>query len=293
MGRDAAMVMPPFIAPELLGQVDLPTTQERLASLIKTTVLPRLIEMHTQAYMGDQDDALPPSARDIETLAHLVLDPNIQLSSDFIAQLERDGHSIEDLFVTLLEPAARCLGTMWDHDECSFFDVTYGVARLQQLLSLGSRSHVVPEFTRKRSVFMVTLADEKHSLGVTMVETFLEAGGWAVTSLHRGSIEQILATVRDQWFAVVGVTIGSSSHLPQLASTIRAIRTESCNPAIGVMVGGPPFAGHANLVAEVGADATATNAPTAVLLAQRLFDIGAAKNWQEPVADLARPKQTA
>lgn len=287
------MVMPPFIAPEFLGQVDLPTTQARLASLIKTTILPRLIQMHSETAEDATAEAVPPSLRDIEKLAHLVLDPNIQLSSDFIGELERDGHSIEDLFVTLLEPAARCLGTMWDNDECSFFDVTYGVARLQQLLSLGSRSHVVPEFSRKRSVFMVTLADEKHSMGVTMVETFLEAGGWAVRSLHRGSIEQIQAAVRNEWFAVVGLTVGSTSHLPQLASTIRAIRAQSCNPAIGVMVGGPPFAGQNNIVAEVGADATAANAPTAVLLAQRLFDIGAARNWKEHTPAVNRAKQNA
>ncbi len=287
------MVMPPFIAPEFLGQVDLPTTQARLASLIKTTILPRLIQMHAQTSADGPAETAPPSLRDIEKLAHLVLDPNIQLSTDFIAELEREGHSIEDLFVTLLEPAARCLGTMWDHDECSFFDVAYGVARLQQLLSLGSRSHVVPEFSRKRSVFMVTLADEKHSLGVTMVENFLEAGGWAVRSLHRGSQDQIQAAVRQEWFAVVGLTVGSTGHLPQLASTIRMIRAQSCNPAIGVMVGGPPFAGQNNFVAEVGADATAANAPTAVLLAQRLFDIGAAKNWQAPAPAADRAKQTA
>ncbi len=287
------MVMPPFIAPELLEQVDLPTMNERLASLVHSTIVPRLIEIHTRPQSGGPARAQRPSAADIEKLAHLVLDPNIQLSSDFIGKLEQEGHSIEDLFVTLLEPAARCLGTMWDNDECSFVDVTYGVARLQQLLSVGSHSHAVPEFSRKRSVCMVTLLDEKHSLGVTMVETFLQAGGWAVTSLHRTSAEQIAAIVGSEWFAVAGLTIGSTGQIPQLTSTIRAIRSHSCNPAIGIMVGGPPFPGHGEIVAEVGADATAINAPAAVLVAQRLFDVGAARNWQAEATTTSRPMQLA
>lgn len=293
MGGDASMVLPPFIAAELLSEIDVPSTHERLASIIHTNIVPRLIERHTRPAGGDTVAARNPSADDIAKLAHLVLDPNIQLSSDFIRHLEQAGHSVEDLFVTLLEPAARCLGTMWDNDECSFVDVTYGVARLQQLLALGSHSHSVPEFSQKRTVFMVTLADEKHSLGVTMVETFLHAGGWAVTPLHRASVEQVVAMVSQEWFAVAGLTVGSTSQLPQLVSTIRAIRSQSCNPAIGIMVGGPPFAGHPEIVAEVGADATAINAPAAVLVAQRLFDIGAARNWQAHSTGATRRMQPA
>lgn len=285
------MVMPPFIAADLLSEIDVPTTHERLESIIHTNILPRLVDRHKRAAGKDDGRAPSPCVGDIERLARLVLDPNIQLSSDFIAKLELEGHSIDDLFVTLLEPAARCLGTMWDNDECSFVDVTYGVARLQQLLALGSHSHIDPQFSWKRRVLMVTLVDEKHSLGGTMVETFLHAGGWAVTSLHRASIEQAAAMAANEWFAVAGMTIGSTSRMPQLAETIRAIRAQSCNPAIGVMVGGPPFAGHVHRVAEVGADATAINAPTAVLLAQRLFDIGAASNWQGPVSSNARLMQ--
>ncbi len=132
----------------------------------------------------------------------------------------------------------------------------------------------------KRSVCMVTLADELHSFGATMVETSLHAGGWAVRARHKASLEQITEMVAEEWFAVVGLTISSSTQCAQLTSTIRTIRAHSCNPAIGVMVGGPPFIGHTELVAEVGADATAVNAPAAVLVAQRLFDIGAARNWQ-------------
>ncbi len=152
------MILAPFIAPELIVDIDLPTTQKRLASIVKSAVLPRLFQTHTRPFAMEAVEPKQLATGDIEKLAHLVLDPSIHLSSDFIDKLEAEGHSIDDLFVHLLEPAARCLGTMWDNDECSFIDVTLGMARLQQLLAMFSRSHAVPDFSRKRNVCMVTLA---------------------------------------------------------------------------------------------------------------------------------------
>ncbi|PPD15524.1 MAG: hypothetical protein CTY25_06045 [Methylobacterium sp.] len=274
------MLLTPFIAPELIANIDLPTTQKRLASIVKSAVMPRLLMTHTQPFPADARAPKRLAIRDIEKLAHLVLDPSIHLSSDFIGELEAEGHSIDDLFIHLLEPAARCLGTMWDNDECSFIDVTLGMAHLQQLLAMFSRSHAVLDFSQKRKVCMVTLADEQHSFGAKMVETFLRAGGWTVNSLPGASLRQITDIVSAEWFAVAGLTIGSSVQAAELKSTIRTIRSQSCNPAIAIMVGGPPFIENAESVAEVGADATAINAPAAVIVAQRLFDIGAAKNWQ-------------
>jgi MerR family transcriptional regulator, light-induced transcriptional regulator len=281
MDWDRPMIDAPFIAPELLAEIDLPTTRERLSSIVKSAVLPRLVQMHREPLVVAARNKRCISIKDIEKLAHLVLDPNTQLSSAFVSKLEDEGHEIDDIFVNLLEPAARCLGTMWDNGECSFVDVALGVARLQQLLSMLSRSYTVPEFSLRRSVCMVTLANETHSFGAKMVSDFLRAGGWVVQSEYQASATQIAEIVAEEWFAVIGLTISSSTQCPLLKTTIAAIRARSRNSAVGIMVGGPPFAGHSEIVAEVGADATAVNAPAAVLLAQRLFDLGASKNWGE------------
>ena len=187
---------------------------------------------------------------------------------------------MEGLFVNLLEPTARHLGRMWDNDECDFVDVTFGVARLQQLLSMFNCSFSVPAFIEKRRVCIMTIAAEKHSFGVSMVEKFLHAGGWRVHSERGVVLGQIPSLMMTEWFAVAGLTIGSENSVEELAAIIRSIRQHSRNPSIGIMVGGPPFNDDPALAATVGADATAVNAPTAVLLAQKLFDIGARSNWQ-------------
>ncbi len=115
---------------------------------------------------------------------------------------------------------------------------------------------------------------EAPGLYLTLIERLLTAAGWQVEANFSGSAEEIVATVRDCWFAVVGLAAGSTGDLEALRSTIVRVRAESRNPTIGVMVGGPMFTANPSLATEMGADATAPNAPTAVLAAQKLFDLG-------------------
>ena len=107
-----------------------------------------------------------------------------------------------------------------------------------------------------------------------MIERLLTAAGWVVEANFSGSADEIVATVRNGWFAVVGLAAGTTGDLDSLRSTIMRVRAQSQNRSIGVMVGGPMFTENPSLATEMGADATAPNAPAAVLAAQKLFDIG-------------------
>ena len=60
------------------------------------------------------------------------------------------------------------------------------------------------------------------------------------------------------------------------------MRRASCNPAIGVMVGGPAFTRSPHLAALVGADATAADGQQAVVQARTLLDFCARRSG--PVA---------
>ncbi|MFM9936625.1 MAG: cobalamin-dependent protein, partial [Novosphingobium sp.] len=106
-----------------------------------------------------------------------------------------------------------------------------------------------------------------------MVERFLLAAGWNVEAAFDKTAAEIAGVAREHWFAVAGLTVGSERSLANLSKTIAMIRKQSRNPAIGIMVGGPVFTDNPALALELGADGTAANAPTAVLMAQRLFDL--------------------
>ncbi|MHB2165690.1 cobalamin B12-binding domain-containing protein [Alsobacter sp. R-9] len=275
-----AIVAGPYIAPEILQGVDLPARRQKLARIIESDIVPRLMTLHGGKAQAPSADDARPTVDEVATLARMMIDPDVGPSSNYVSELKGRGLSTERLFLDLLSPTARCLGAMWENDKCDFIDVALGVARLQQVLSAFSASIPAPAVIEKRRVCMMTLGGEGHSFGISMVETFLRAGGWRVDSRRGVELAEIPGLMAGTWHAVAGLTIGTDGSLDELAAIIRSIRQTSCNPCIGIMVGGPPFAEHAELAARVGADATAIDAPTAVLLAQRLFDLGARTNWR-------------
>lgn len=268
-----------FIAADILKRDDVAERQARLALIVSSEIVPRLMFL-----IGANGAAgvAHPDQSEIAELAHLVLSPDLHLAVAFVTRLRDRGLDMETLFLELLEPAARHLGNRWDNDEIDFIDVTLGVGRLQKLLAVFNGTHALPALDLKRRVILASAPAEQHSFGLSMIGKFMAAGGWRVQACPGMERQTLIGLVRDEWFAVAGITASADEHVDAVAAAIRDIRAHSQNPAIGVMVGGPMFMGHPDLVARVGADATALNAPAAVVLAQMLFDVGVKAGWRRP-----------
>jgi len=266
-----------FIAPEIIRRRDAKQRKDRLAQIVATKIIPHLAGLH--AATGLPLEGHKPTEAEIIELAHLVLGPRLQVAAEFVTRLRERGVSMETLFVDLLQPAAQHLGKMWDNDECDFIDVTLGVGQLQSLLAVFNCTHDLPQVGRRRRVLLTLTPGEQHSFGLSMVAKLMRAAGWEVASDIKPARASIVAAVSANWYAVAGVTLSSDRGISELKLMIEGIRKHSRNPAIGIMVGGPQFVEEPELVARVGADATSLDATTAVVLAQKLFDVGAKTNW--------------
>jgi MerR family transcriptional regulator, light-induced transcriptional regulator len=268
----AAFKKTPLPIDQKPGIADAADRQRRLASIISQEIIPRLMLIHHEVLKPCEREPNAPTRLEIEELAHLVLGPDVQAATNYVLRLKQRGLPLDVLYVELLEPAARFLGEMWNDDRCDFMDVTLGVARLQELLAIFNDTLGMTAFGDMRRVMTATTPGEQHRFGLAMVEKFLRAAGWHVRSEAGSTQDAIGAAVHCEWFAVAGVTLSCESRLDALSATIKTIRERSCNRAIGVMVGGPVFSKRPELAIRVGADAAAVNAPTGVLLAQKLFD---------------------
>ena len=277
-----------FISPDIHTRSDIAVRQADLARIMSNEIVPRLLQIHTDAMLHAPPidvliGALRPTSTDVDALAHIVLGEDLEAAARYVTIMRERGLSMETLYVDLLEPTARHLGEMWDNDECDFIDVTVGVGRLQNLLAIFNETYALPLLGTLRRVLMSTTPGNQHSFGASMVERLLSAAGWQVDTEYSGNADEIIASVRRKWFAVIGLTAGSDGQLDVLQSIIVQIRKESQNQAIGVMVGGPIFTANPELAIEIGADMTAPNAPAAVLAAQKLFDL-AVPNWAVDVS---------
>jgi methanogenic corrinoid protein MtbC1 len=273
-----------FIVPEIARRDDVDQRRAKLAAVVADDIIPHLLKLHSVAPIEEIMPPTGPTRADVEELAHIVLGPDVDASAAYVAVLRERGVPMDTVFTDLLEPTARLLGEMWQRDECDFIDVTLGTARLQKLLAIFNASHDRPPVTERRQVLMATTPGEQHSFGVRMVEEVLVSSRWNVDTDYEATLESLAAAVDEQWYAVVGLTLVNGSGIDRTRDAIATIRQHSCNRAVGIMVGGPPFTENPLLAEQIGADATAVNATSAALVAQKLFDRGTLNNWEQVAA---------
>ena len=243
-----------------------------LSRTVSEEIVPRLVLARRQAV----HEALPTCATfedDVAELAAMVLQPHFNVASAAIERISARQPGTEAIYLDLLAPVARRLGEMWEEDFCDFVQVTVGLMRLQQLMTTFSVPfpHDAGRMQWIPRVLLVPAPGDQHSFGMSMVASFFQRAGWNGWSGVPASPAELLARVRNEWFAVVGFSVSNATKLDALTTTIRAIRRASRNREVGIMVGGPVFADHPELVAMVGADATAADGRQAVLQAQRLL----------------------
>jgi methanogenic corrinoid protein MtbC1 len=208
----------------------------------------------------------------IERFARLVLSADIGAARAHVGALLQAGIEIESVYLSLLTPAARQLGVMWETDACTFVDVTVGLARIHTLM----RDHL-PGFHRNGtdeangfSVLLTPAADEQHTFGLAMVAEFFRRSGWDVESNVAVSDRELARIVAGRSISLIGFSASCTDRLDALAETIDVARRNSRNPAIGVIVGGNAFLRDPRLVARIGADAMVSDAQQAPLQAQLL-----------------------
>lgn len=267
----------PITRPHLVARSDEVSCRlARLARTIEVEIVPRLVlARRAGPVLEPPTVAWMPTAQDVGELAALVLAADPAMASSHVEAMRVRGASIETLYLDLLAPTARHLGDLWEADLCDFTQVTIGLCRLQQVLrELSHAFHSeMAQPVLGRRVLLIPVPGEQHSFGLFMVAEFFRRAGWDVCGTEVDTRQDLVRTMRDQSFAVVGFSASCGTRLDLLAASIRAARRASRNRGVGVMVGGPLFTGHPELVAHVGADATARDARQAPLQAQNLLSL--------------------
>ncbi len=247
-----------------------------LVRTIEGEIIPRLVLAH--APVADKDgepvaEGRLPTRAEVEEFTQLILAHDGVVASNYVDGLRKNGMSLEAVFLHLLAPTARRLGDLWTADLCDFARVTIGLGRLQQLLRELSHSFQgeSEHWDNGRRALLTAIPGEQHTLGILIVAEFLRRAGWDVLGWPMATKDELVDVVHSEWFAVVGLSLGSEAKLDELASVIHAVREASRNGSIGIMVGGPVFIEHPEYVAIVGADATAADARLAALQAENLL----------------------
>jgi MerR family transcriptional regulator, light-induced transcriptional regulator len=242
---------------------------------IKTQIIPKIVlALRSLPASKPAEIAEQASPSAVEEFAALALGNEDGAAFAYVEGLIAQGTSVEKIFLDLLAPAARQLGTQWEADATDFVSVTLGVSRLQRIMRLLGENFCSEggQGNGGESVLLTTIPGEQHSFGLSMVAEFFRRAGWNLCSGPFASHQELTALVQNHWFDVVGFSVSSDRRLEELKKDIRDIRRDSRNRHVGIMLGGPMMVTHAELVASMGADMMSLDAATAPQQARGLIE---------------------
>jgi MerR family transcriptional regulator, light-induced transcriptional regulator len=251
--------------------------QSGIGQLVATKVLPRIAIARCRRATDDPAKGSTFASREVVQFARLAVQADERPVNVFIERAMKRGLSLGEIYLGLLQPAARQLGKEWEADTCDFATVTLGMCQLHRVVrEFGpafQSSH-----TRRQSgqrALLTPCENEQHSFGLVIVAEFLRRDGWIVTSGPLTGGDGLGEAIRSERFELVGFSLSCDRGVDALARQIRSIRRCSLNRDAWVMVGGRVFLDRPELVARVGADATACDAKQAVTISRKLASLQA------------------
>lgn len=181
------------------------------------------------------------------------------------------GTPLEDIYLSVLQPALREIGRLWQLNELSVAEEHLATAIAETAMArLFERSFRYAG--EQGPTLIAACADvERHEVGLRMICDLLELRGW--NTLYLGAavpIGSLVAMVGMKTPDVLALSVALPAHLPRLRLMIEQVRRAVAQPPF-VVVGGRPLLDDATLAARLGADATAMDARAAVALLEERF----------------------
>lgn len=249
--------------------------KESLLAVIQKQIIPRLL--HVQQFFPFKTEALPLDTRQAEqpeflTFTQHCVHGNAREANRIVDELITKGLPPDRVFLELITPAARHLGTLWDQDLCDFTQVTCGLAIMHQVIyRLGYSPSAGPRAEGERERVMLACAPgSQHFLGLTIVADFFRKANAEVVLDISSTESELLRAVANEWFDVVGISVALESQMQTLPELIQHLRAQSGNPQVRVVLGGPIFVLKTFSAPALGADAIFTDAREAAGALKRL-----------------------
>jgi len=180
------------------------------------------------------------------------------------------GMPLARIYTGILPPLMREVGRLWQMNKISVAHEHYCSAAVQSIVGGFYGRMFAAATSSGRSMLVACVEGEQHELGARTVADVFELNGWRTSFLganlpSRELVELIRQSPRPPDLIALSATM--PAHLPQLASTIEAIRDNSNVP---IIVGGYLFDGSPGLAAQLDADGCADNAEPALAIADSL-----------------------
>lgn len=241
------------------------TALDTLARAIEALGVPRGHEA------ADGLDPSRPADRLALTYLNLVLEGNV---TEAIARLVQASAnlSLEALYLQVLMPAQREIGTLWQLGDLSIPEEHLVTTTTQRAMSI--LSHAAPRAALNgRTVVVAAVAGNTHDLSLRAAADLLECAGWRALLLGADVPPEDLPTVLNFFEAdllVLGAML--STQLRMLTTTVEGVRAY-CERDVRILVGGSAFDEAPDVWKKLGVDAYARTLGEVTIAAESLLGV--------------------
>jgi methanogenic corrinoid protein MtbC1 len=217
-----------------------PEPRPDLLATIESEIIPRLMLAHRVEPLAQNvcaDTRLPPTEEEIFEFARIAACHDLASALAYVESMSRQGLAIEAVLLDLVAPAARLLGEHWKADLRSFTEVSAGLGTLQQVVHVLGPSFA-PVLPHRGLVVLAAAPGEQHTLGLYLVGEFMRRAGWGVQVAPTMSEADLVRVVSTERVEMLGFTVSNTQLLKPLAATIAAVRKNSRDPGLAIMLGG-------------------------------------------------------
>lgn len=193
----------------------------------------------------------------------------------YILGLLAEGYALEDIYVDVIQSALREVGRLWIERRIGVEREHYCTAAAQGCIARLYPRLFEGHFGERPRLLAACAGEELHELGLRMVADLLELDGWDSEFLGSSvPSEALAAAVAERKPRLVCLSATIASHISTVERCIELIRGLDSESRPVIMVGGYPFLIDRGLWMAVGADAFASDARDAAIVARRFYGSG-------------------
>jgi len=207
---------------------------------------------------------LPPTSAIQQAYLNALLDGNRLLAMQHVMDAFRNGLSLAQIYVDVIQPVLYNVGYLWEKGKISVAQEHLATAITQTILSKIYNEVTLPDVGDKKAL-IACLEHNHHQIGPRMMADILQLSG--VDALFLGGNTpirdfcQMIDTMKPD---IVGIPASLLTHVANVETTIEQIRSDFVTYRPVIMVGGIPFNLVDNLWKKVGGDVWGENAVVAV-----------------------------
>jgi len=210
----------------------------------------------------------------LDDLKQSVIDMEVDKATELTQKALDEGLDAEKVLNEALVPAMDAVGDQYEKGERYVPEMLLSAQAMkggmQLLRPLLAESGVEP----KGRIVIGTVEGDLHDIGQNLVSMMLEGAGFEVTNLGAETpADEFVSSVKDNRADILGLSALLTTTMTHMPEVIDALKEDGVRENLQVMIGGAPVS--QDYADEIGADGYASDASSAVKLAEQL--IGARK----------------